>query len=105
MPAAPGRRRPDPGACGGRGKGGGDDRWRRRGLLFVVLKPGHEPSDDVELSIMNTIRKRLSPLAMPQAIEFVDSLPRTRSGKIMRRLLKAREWGEPIGDISTLEND
>jgi len=72
---------------------------------FVVLKPGHEPSDDLELSIMNTIRKRLSPLAMPQAIEFADSLPRTRSGKIMRRLLKAREWGEPIGDISTLEND
>ena len=72
---------------------------------FVVLKPGHEPSDDPELSIMNTIRKRLSPLAMPQAIEFTDSLPRTRSGKIMRRLLKAREWGEPIGDISTLEND
>jgi len=72
---------------------------------FVVLKPGHEPSDDLELSIMNTIRKRLSPLAMPQVIEFTDSLPRTRSGKIMRRLLKAQEWGEPIGDISTLEDD
>jgi len=54
---------------------------------------------------MNTIRQRLSPLAMPQVIEFADSLPRTRSGKIMRRLLKAQEWGEPIGDISTLEND
>jgi acetyl-CoA synthetase len=72
---------------------------------FVVLKPGFEQSDDLELSIMNTIRKRLSPLAMPQAIEFTDSLPRTRSGKIMRRLLKAKEWGEPIGDTSTLEDD
>jgi acetyl-CoA synthetase len=72
---------------------------------FVVLKPGHEPSDDLELAIMNTIRKRLSPLAMPQVIEFRDSLPRTRSGKIMRRLLKAQEWGEPVGDLSTLEDD
>ncbi len=72
---------------------------------FVALKPGHEPSDDLELSIMNFIRKKLSPLAMPQEIEFVDSLPKTRSGKIMRRLLRAKEWGEEIGDTSTLEND
>ncbi|MBN2620169.1 acetate--CoA ligase [candidate division WOR-3 bacterium] len=72
---------------------------------FVALKPGFEPSADIELSIMNFIRKRLSPLAMPQEIEFVDSLPKTRSGKIMRRLLRAKEWGEEIGDTSTLEND
>jgi acetyl-CoA synthetase len=72
---------------------------------FVALKPGHEPSDDLELEIMNFIRKRLSPLAMPQEIEFVSSLPKTRSGKIMRRVLRAKEWGEPIGDLSTLEND
>ncbi|UCF70907.1 MAG: acetate--CoA ligase [candidate division WOR-3 bacterium] len=72
---------------------------------FVALKPGHEPSGDLELNIMNFIRKKLSPLAMPQEIEFVDSLPKTRSGKIMRRLLRAREWGEDIGDVSTLEND
>ena len=51
------------------------------------------------------IRKRLSPLAMPQHIEFADSLPRTRSGKILRRMLKAKEWGLPIGDLSTLEDD
>jgi acetyl-CoA synthetase len=57
------------------------------------------------MDIMNYIRKRLSPLAMPQEIEFVDSLPKTRSGKILRRLLRAKEWGEEIGDISTLEND
>ncbi|MCK4333903.1 acetate--CoA ligase [candidate division WOR-3 bacterium] len=72
---------------------------------FVALKPGHEPSDDLELDIMNFIRKRLSPLAMPQEIEFVSSLPKTRSGKIMRRVLRAQEWGEPVGDLSTLEND
>jgi len=72
---------------------------------FVALKPGITPDDDLELSIMNFIRKRLSPLAMPQEIEFVDKLPKTRSGKIMRRLLKARESGEEIGDTSTLEDD
>jgi acetyl-CoA synthetase len=72
---------------------------------FVALKPGYEPSGDLELNIMNFIRKKLSPLAMPQEIEFVDSLPKTRSGKIMRRLLRAKEWGEEIGDVSTLEND
>ncbi len=72
---------------------------------FVALKPGFEKSDDLELDIMNFIRKRLSPLAMPQEIEFVESLPKTRSGKIMRRLLRAQERGEPVGDLSTLEND
>jgi acetyl-CoA synthetase len=72
---------------------------------FVALKPGYEANADLELSIMNFIRKKLSPLAMPQEIEFVEALPKTRSGKIMRRLLKAKEWGEEIGDVSTLEND
>jgi acetyl-CoA synthetase len=72
---------------------------------FVALKPGYSVDADLELSIMNFIRKKLSPLAMPQEIEFVDSLPKTRSGKIMRRLLRAKEWGEEIGDTSTLEND
>jgi acetyl-CoA synthetase len=72
---------------------------------FVALKPGFAPSEDLELSIMNFIRKKLSPLAMPQEIEFVDKLPKTRSGKIMRRLLKAQELGEDLGDTSTLEDD
>jgi len=73
--------------------------------VFIALKPGFERNDDMELDIMNFTRKRLSPLAMPQEIEFVDKLPKTRSGKIMRRLLRAQERGEPIGDISTLEDD
>lgn len=72
---------------------------------FVLLKPGNNPDADLELDIMNFIRKKLSPLAMPQEIEYVSSLPKTRSGKIMRRLLRAKEWGEEIGDTSTLEND
>jgi acetyl-CoA synthetase len=72
---------------------------------FVCLKPGHEAGDEMELDIMNFIRKKLSPLAMPQEIEFVASLPKTRSGKIMRRILKAQEWGEEIGDTSSLEDD
>ena len=72
---------------------------------FVTLKSGFTPSPELDLEIMNFIRKKLSPLAMPQEIEFMESLPKTRSGKIMRRILKAKEWGEEIGDTSTLEND
>ena len=72
---------------------------------FVMLNAGYEADDMLELNIMNFIRKKLSPLAMPQEIEYVDTLPKTRSGKIMRRLLHAKEWGEEIGDTSTLEDD
>ena len=72
---------------------------------FVVLNRGFNADAEMELKIMNFIRKKLSPLAMPQEIEYVDSLPKTRSGKIMRRLLHAQEWGEDIGDTSTLEDD
>ena len=72
---------------------------------FVTLNPGYEPSSDLELKIMNFVRKKLSALAMPQEIEFVDRLPKTRSGKILRRYLRALEWGEDAGDLSTLEED
>ena len=72
---------------------------------FVALKPGVAASADLELSIMNFIRKKLSPLAMPQEIEYRDKLPKTRSGKILRRYLRALEWGEEAGDLSTLEDD
>ena len=72
---------------------------------YVSLKPGYKPSDDLELEIMNHIRKRLSPLAMPQEIEFVDSLPKTRSGKIVRRILRCKEFNEPVGDLSTIMDD
>jgi len=72
---------------------------------FVTLKSGFIANQDLDLEIMNFIRKKLSPMAMPQEIEYVNTLPKTRSGKIMRRLLHAKEWGEEIGDISTLEDD
>jgi acetyl-CoA synthetase len=72
---------------------------------FVSLKPGFEPGPDMDLELMNFTRKKLSPLAMPQRIEYVASLPKTRSGKIMRRLLRAREWGQETGDTSTLEDE
>jgi acetyl-CoA synthetase len=72
---------------------------------FIALKPGFQADKSLELDIMNFIRKRLSSFAMPQKIEFVAGVPKTRSGKIMRRLLHAREWGEDEGDTSTLEND
>ena len=72
---------------------------------FVTLKPGFAGGPDLELEIMNFVRKRLSPLAMPQEIEFVAALPKTRSGKIVRRVLRAKEWGEPVGDTSTLMDD
>jgi acetyl-CoA synthetase len=72
---------------------------------FVALRPGFSAGPDLELDIMNYVRKKLSPLAMPQEIEFVEKVPKTRSGKILRRVLKAKELGQPIGDISTMDDD
>ncbi|MDO8449677.1 MAG: acetate--CoA ligase [Rhodoferax sp.] len=72
---------------------------------FVALKPGFEPSDDLNLELLGHARKRLGPAVAPKVIAFRQNLPKTRSGKIMRRLLKARELGLPEGDISTLESD
>jgi acetyl-CoA synthetase len=54
---------------------------------------------------MSFVRKKLSPMAMPQEIENIEKLSKTRSGKIMRRLLPAKEWVEETGDISTLDYD
>jgi acetyl-CoA synthetase len=71
--------------------------------VFVSLRPGYSASDALQKELMGHARKRLGPAVAPRAIAFIDSLPRTRSGKIMRRLLKARELGLPEGDISTLE--
>ena len=72
---------------------------------FVVIKAGHTANDDLRLDIIGFARKRLGPAVAPKEIAFIDSLPKTRSGKIMRRLLKSRELGLPDGDLSTLEND
>ncbi len=70
---------------------------------FVALKVGHAPTDELRLELVGFARKRLGPAVAPREIEFQSDLPKTRSGKIMRRLLKARELGLPEGDLSTLE--
>lgn len=72
---------------------------------FVTLKAGFEPGEALERELRGHARKRLGPAVAPREIVFRDSLPRTRSGKIMRRLLRARELGLPEGDLSTLEGD
>jgi acetyl-CoA synthetase len=72
---------------------------------FVSLKDGLEPTDELRRDIMRFARKKLAAAIAPREIEFLPSLPKTRSGKIMRRLLKARDQGLPEGDISTLEDD
>lgn len=71
---------------------------------FISLKQGYEPSLHLEQEIKNFVRQRLAAHAYPREIEFLAGLPKTRSGKIMRRLLKARELGLPEGDTSTLED-
>jgi acetyl-CoA synthetase len=71
---------------------------------FVSLKTGYEASEQLQEEIKHFVRDRLAAHAYPREIEIVDNLPKTRSGKIMRRLLKARELGLPEGDISTLED-
>ncbi|MBI3603981.1 MAG: acetate--CoA ligase, partial [Nitrospirae bacterium] len=71
---------------------------------FVSLKDGYEPSHELQRELLGFARARLGAVVAPKEIEFLSSLPRTRSGKIMRRLLKARELGLPEGDTSTLES-
>jgi acetyl-CoA synthetase len=71
---------------------------------FVMLKAGFEESETLRAQILGHARKRLGAAVAPKEIAFAATLPRTRSGKIMRRLLKARELGLPEGDTSTLEN-
>jgi acetyl-CoA synthetase len=76
---------------------------------FVVLKEGcqpHEPKECEALrrEIINHVGKHMGPIARPEEIELTDSLPKTRSGKIMRRVLKAQELGLPVGDLSTMED-
>jgi acetyl-CoA synthetase len=70
---------------------------------FVVLAKGYEKSEKLENNLRVFVKKYLAGHAYPREIEFVKSLPKTKSGKIMRRVLKAKELGLPIGDVSTLE--
>lgn len=70
---------------------------------FVVVKDGFTPSEELRLELIGFGRSRLGSAVAPKEIDFIDNLPKTRSGKIMRRLLKARELGLPEGDTSTME--
>lgn len=71
--------------------------------VFVILKNGIEPSEELAQELKKHVRAHLGAVATPDELEFAPSLPKTRSGKIMRRLVRARELGEPVGDISTLD--
>jgi acetyl-CoA synthetase len=70
---------------------------------FVVLRLGQTPSEELKESLIAHVRRELGPIATPSEIVFLDKLPKTRSGKILRRLLKAQELGKDPGDLSTLE--
>jgi acetyl-CoA synthetase len=72
---------------------------------FVALKPGFEPSEALNRELLGHARKRLGAAVAPKAIAFRANLPKTRNGKIMRRLLKAREFGLPEGELSRLGSD
>jgi acetyl-CoA synthetase len=71
--------------------------------VFVIVKSGFEANDELAAELKKHVRATVGPLAVPDELEFVPSLPKTRSGKIMRRVIRARELGEPTGDISTLD--
>ncbi|HEX2173964.1 MAG TPA: acetate--CoA ligase, partial [Dehalococcoidia bacterium] len=70
---------------------------------FVILRVGNEPSDELRRVLIDHVRHELGPIATPHELDFVPKLPKTRSGKIMRRLLKAQELGLDPGDVTTLE--
>ena len=71
--------------------------------VFVILKNGYEASDEMAKELKLHVRTSVGPLAVPDELEFTPALPKTRSGKIMRRVIRARELGQPVGDVSTLD--
>ena len=80
-----------------------DDSKGERIKAFVILKQGIDPSDSLAGELRQQVRATVGSLAVPDELEFVQHLPKTRSGKILRRVLRAREIGEPVGDLSTLD--
>jgi acetyl-CoA synthetase len=73
-------------------------------VIFAILRGGHEPSPELARQLGQHIRQVVGPVATPEEVFFVEKLPKTRSGKIMRRVLRAVASGSPIGDVSTLED-
>ena len=74
-------------------------------VIFVILKEGYKPDDSLKKNIIDSVRTQIGPFATPQEIYFVEKLPKTRSGKIMRRILKAIVQEKPVGDVTTLEDE
>ncbi len=91
-------------ACGEAGVIGKPDAIKGEVIkAFVVLRQGHVPGEELKSALVEHVRYHLGPIGTPAEIEFVAKLPKTRSGKIMRRLLKAQEAGLDLGDTTTLE--
>jgi acetyl-CoA synthetase len=74
-------------------------------VAFVVLRSGFTPSEELRAELIKHVRTTIGPIATPDAVVFVNKMPKTRSGKIMRRLLKAVLTGAPLGDTSTIEDE
>jgi acetyl-CoA synthetase len=70
---------------------------------YCILRNGFSPSAELAQELKNHVRHEVGAIAVPERIEFVTTLPKTRSGKIMRRVLRAQALGQPLGDLSTLE--
>ena len=91
-------------ACGEAGVCGIPDELKGEAIVaYVVLRAGFTQSDELAKDLIDHVRHELGPIATPSAIRFTAKLPKTRSGKIMRRLLKAQETGQELGDVTTLE--
>ena len=73
-------------------------------VTFLVLQPGQEPGEELRGAIKEHVAKILSKTLRPDEVMFVDALPKTRSGKIVRRIIRAKYLGEDIGDLSSIEN-
>jgi acetyl-CoA synthetase len=73
-------------------------------VAFVILRPGHTPSPQLRNELINHIRTTIGPIAAPGALYFVSKLPKTRSGKIMRRVIGAVVEEKTLGDVTTLED-
>jgi acyl-coenzyme A synthetase/AMP-(fatty) acid ligase len=73
-------------------------------VSFVVLKHGQEPGEATRKSIINLVREKIGAIAAPRDVQFVKLLPKTRSGKVMRRVLKGIVEGAKMGDLTTLED-
>jgi acetyl-CoA synthetase len=73
-------------------------------IVFAILRSGVTPSEELKKELKTHIRNTLGPIAIPEEVHFVSDVPKTRSGKIMRRVIRSKAMGKEVGDISTLMN-